>query len=236
VHFLLTNDDGIDAPGIAALEAGVRLLPGAQVTVVAPETERSLCGHRLTTHEPLVVKPRGEARYAISGTPADCVRVALFGLGINPDFVLSGVNAGGNMGQDLPVSGTIAGVREAAYHGLPGIAFSHYLIRGLMVDWDRTALWTAAVLQELLPLTFSDGEFWSVNFPHLPLGEAVMPERVAAPACRLPLNVSFARSEDASGATLLLLDAPYSERPYEPDSDVDVCFGGRIALTRLSIR
>jgi len=235
VHFLLTNDDGIDAPGIAALEVAVRSFPGAQVTVVAPESERSLCGHRLTTLEPLVVKPRGEGRYAISGTPADCVRVALFGLGLKPDFVLSGVNAGGNMGQDLPVSGTIAAAREAAYHGLPAIAFSHYLIRALKVDWDRTALWAAAVLQEVLPLKFSDGEFWSVNFPHLPPG-AVMPERVPAPACRLPLNVNYAKSQDASGAMLLMLDAPYAERPHEPGSDVDVCFGGRISLTKVSIR
>ncbi len=115
MHFLLTNDDGIDAPGLAALEAAVRSLPGAQVSIVAPDSERSLCGHRVTTHQPIYVSPRGEGRYSTSGTPADCVRVALFGLGIRPDFVLSGVNAGGNMGQDLPISGTTASAREAAY-------------------------------------------------------------------------------------------------------------------------
>jgi 5'-nucleotidase len=161
--------------------------------------------------------------------------VALFGLDLKPDFVLSGVNAGGNMGQDLPVSGTIAAVREAAYHGLPAAAFSHYLIRALPVDWERTAAWTAAVLQELLPLTLADGQYWSVNFPHLPPGEAPLPERIAAPPCRPPLNVHFAQSEDPSGAQLMLLDAPYAERPYTPGCDVDVCFGGRISLTKLAI-
>lgn len=235
MHFLLTNDDGIDAPGIAALEAAARSLPDAQVTVIAPETERSLCGHRLTTFEPIIVKKREEGRYAISGTPADCVRVALFGLGIKPDFVLSGVNAGGNMGQDLPVSGTMAAVREAAYHGVRAIAFSHYMIRTMTVDWDRTAVWAAATLNELLEQHLADGEFWSVNFPHLPPGEASFPDRVLAPPCRPALNVSFVQSIDPAGHLSLMLDAPYSERPFTPGTDVDVCFGGQIAVTKLAI-
>jgi 5'-nucleotidase len=205
------------------------------VSIVAPDSERSLCGHRVTTHQPIFVSPRGEGRHAISGTPADCVRVALFGLGIQPDFVLSGVNAGGNLGQDLPISGTIAAVREAAYHGVPAAAFSHYLIRSLSVDWERTALWTAAVLGELLDQKLADGEFWSVNFPHLPPGEVPLPNRIPAPPNRAPLNVSFASSSEPSGDLRLKYDALYSERPYGPGTDVAVCFGGEISVTRLAI-
>src|SRR4051812_2331871 len=105
MHFLLTNDDGIDAPGLAALEAAVLLLPGAVCSVVAPWSEQSQCAHRVTTREPLTVRRYAERRHGVDGTPADCLRVALFALGIRPDFVISGVNAGGNMGQDLYISG-----------------------------------------------------------------------------------------------------------------------------------
>lgn len=236
MHFLLTNDDGIDAPGIAALEAAVRMLPDAQVTVVAPEAEHSLCSHRVTTHHPLAVQKRGEGRYASSGTPADAVRLAIFGLGIKPDYVLSGVDAGGNMGQDLVISGTMAAAREAAYHGVPAAAFSHYLIRSIPVDWERTVQWTAVVLRELLGKKLADGEYWSVNFPHLPPGPQPMPDRVSAPAARDPLNVHFAQTTGASGTTLFQYDATYSERPRPPGSDVDICFGGQISVTRLAIR
>ena len=113
-HFLLTNDDGIDAPGLAALERCARLIPDARVSVIAPVREHSMCGHRLTTHSPLRVERRGDDRWAVDGTPADCVRLALFALGIRPDWVLSGVNAGGNLGQDIHVSGTCAAARTTA--------------------------------------------------------------------------------------------------------------------------
>ena len=119
MHFLLTNDDGIHAPGLAALAEAIRLRPDSTLTIVAPSTEQSQCGHRVTTREPITVTQHGADRYSVDGTPADCVRIALFALGLAPDFVISGVNAGGNLGQDLHISGTVAGAREAAFHGLP---------------------------------------------------------------------------------------------------------------------
>ena len=94
MHFLLTNDDGIDAPGLAALEKAMRRIPGACVSVVAPMREQSMCGHRLTPHSPLRVESRGENRWAVDGTPADCVRLGLFAYDLKPDWVLSGINAG----------------------------------------------------------------------------------------------------------------------------------------------
>lgn len=235
MHFLLTNDDGIHAPGLEALAKAVRMLPAGRVTIVAPEEERSMCGHRVTTRDQLIVERLEDGRHGVSGTPADCVRVALFALGVKPDFVVSGVNAGGNLGQDLPVSGTVAAAREAAFHGVPAVAFSHYLIRDLQVDWVRAAEWTAAVLRELMSQRLADGEFWNVNLPHLPPGDAPLPERVATRPSRAPLGVSYVRSEDSMGRMLLQYDASYAERPAPPDSDVDVCFGGRVSISRLSI-
>lgn len=235
MHFLLTNDDGIHAPGLASLADAVRMLPDARVTIVAPEEERSMCGHRVTTREQLIVERLDGARYGVSGTPADCVRVALFALGVKPDFVISGVNAGGNLGQDLPVSGTVAAAREAAFHGLSAISVSQYLIKGLDLDWTRVASWTTEILHELMSEALGDGEFWNVNLPHLPPGDVLLPERVRTKPSREPLGVSYASRGDAMGRRILQYDATYAERPAPEGSDVAVCFGGRVSVSRLGI-
>lgn len=235
LHFLLTNDDGIHAPGLAALERAVSLIPGAHCTIVAPDSERSMCGHRLTTHEPIFTEQSAPNRHAVSGTPADCVRIALHGLQLVPDFVLSGVNAGGNMGQDIHVSGTCAAAREAAYHGLPAMALSHYLISGLTVDWERTSRWVADIIRELMEQRLGDAEFWNVNLPHLPPGDAAMPARIPVKPCRAPLPVSFARQHHDTGRTAHHSTARYADRPVEPGTDVAVCFGGEIAVARLHV-
>lgn len=231
LHFLLTNDDGVDAPGLAALERSIRRLPDARITIVAPMKEQSMCGHRLTTHSPLRVERRGEERWAVDGTPADCVRLALFALDIRPDWVLSGVNAGGNLGQDIHVSGTCAAAREAAYHQVRSAAFSHYLIRDLAVDWDRTADWTHEALQSLAGEPLADGEFWCVNFPHLPPGSRPLPGLRNCHPARSPLPVRFRPAEDGSHH----YDARYADRPRDPGSDVDICFGGETSVVRLRV-
>lgn len=231
MHFLLTNDDGIDAPGLAALEKAVLMIPGARVSVVAPTHEHSMCGHRLTTHSPLKVQPRGEGRWAVDGTPADCVRIGLFALGLQPDWVLSGINAGGNLGQDIHVSGTCAGAREAAYHQVKSAAFSHYLIRDLMVDWHRTAHWTLGTFHHLTAQPLGDGEFWCVNYPHHPPGELALPPMRHCVPARSPLPVSFQALEDGSHH----YNARYADRGRDPGSDVAVCFSGDVAVTRLRV-
>ena len=139
------------------------------------------------------------------------------------------------MGQDIHVSGTVAGVREAAYHGLPAAAFSHYLLANLAVDWMRAARWAAEVLGELLAQPLGDGELWNVNFPHLPPGEVAMPERSFVPPCRPPLKVSYNIEEHDTDLRSLHYNARYAERPAEAGSDVAVCFGGSISVSRLRI-
>ena len=238
MHFLITNDDGIHAPGLAAMAEAVALIPGATCTIVAPSQERSQCGHSLTTHSVLTTVQESEDRYHTSGTPADCVRLGLFALGITPDFVLSGVNAGGNMGQDIPISGTLAGAREAAYHGIRAIAVSHYLVSGIALDWPRVSRWTARILQDLTSQTLADGEFWNVNLPHLPPGERDAPGSVATRPCRLPLNVAYEdvmADDTPHGRRMLKYSARYAERPVEAGSDVEACFGGLISVSRLRI-
>jgi 5'-nucleotidase len=231
VHFLLTNDDGIDAPGLAALEKAVRMIPGATLSIVAPAAEQSMCGHRITTHSPLKVERRDEQRWAVHGTPADCVRIGLFALGLKPDWVLSGVNAGGNLGQDIVISGTCAAAREAAYHQVKAAAFSHYLIRHLAVDWDRVATWTHRLFTDLETKPLNDGQFWSANYPHHPPGEMVMPEVKLCEPARSPLKVSYERQDEDR----YLYNASYGERPRDVGSDVETCFSGEISLCLLRV-
>ncbi len=232
MHFLLANDDGIDAAGLKSLAEAVALLPESRLTVVAPAREQSQCGHRVTTHDAIHVEERGAHRYAVHGSPADCVRVALFGLAIRPDFVVSGINHGGNMGQDLVISGTVAAAREAAYHGVRAASFSHYLKHGIALDWSRMSAWTAEVLRELLDEPAADGEFWNVNFPHVEPGPAALPQIVRCVPARSPLRVEFEADESR---TRFRYTAAYSTRPQDAGSDVETCFGGKVAVSRLRV-
>ena len=135
MKFLVTNDDGVDAPGIAALADAAQRF--GEVIIVAPEAAHSGCGHRVTTDDLIRIEKRDGRSHAISGTPADCVRVGLTELARDADWILSGINSGGNLGVDVLMSGTVAAVREAALLGRQGIALSHYHKTGSQFDWAR---------------------------------------------------------------------------------------------------
>ena len=123
MNILVTNDDGIQSEGIAALANALKSL--GNVYVVAPDRERSAAGHSLTLHFPLRVEELGEGRYAIDGTPTDCVNLAVNGLlDVKPDIVVSGINKGGNMGEDITYSGTVSAAMEGTLLGIPSIAIS----------------------------------------------------------------------------------------------------------------
>ena len=222
-RIILTNDDGIDAPGLAALRVASHHLAGR--LVYAPDGPQSGCGHQVTTHAVIeqVERPGGEV--AVAGTPADCVRLAIHRHGLDGiACVLSGVNAGGNLGSDVHHSGTVAAVREAALRGIPGIAVSHYIARGRAIDWDRAARWTALVLQTLMDRPHRPGTFWAVNLPH-PAPGGPEPELVFCPLDPNPLPLGF--REEGGG---LRYFADYQSRDREPGGDVAVCFSGQIAV------
>jgi len=227
MKLLLTNDDGIDAPGIRALIEAAK--PLGEPVVVAPLDHQSGCSHRVTTSRPLRIYPRLPFGYAIEGMPADCVRAGLIALARDAAWVLSGINEGGNLGADVYHSGTVAAVREAVLHGWPGIAVSQYHRRGVPIDWSQASRWIVPVLRDLMVLPREAGVFWNVNLPHLDPG-ADAPEVIH---CRLdpsPLPLSFREDGD-----LLHYNGDYHNRRREPGTDVDVCFGGKIAVTRLSL-
>src|SRR6516165_357288 len=163
MRILLTNDDGIEAPGLEALHRAAREL--GDPVVIAPVATLSGCSHRVTTDEPIRLKERGPGRFAIEGTPADCVRIGLHGVAPDAAWVLAGINAGGNLGADVHHSGTVAAVREAVLHGLPGIAFSQYRKKGLTVDWVCAAKWVRQLMRDLLARPQKKGTFYNVNLP-----------------------------------------------------------------------
>ncbi len=225
---LITNDDGIDAEGLGALEKAATGL--GEIFVAAPAGPMSQVGHRVTTETPIRVENRGERRWAVDGTPADCVRVAIANLlPKRPDWVLSGINHGGNMGHDVYISGTIAAVREAAYHGLHGIAVSHYTRRDLALDWKLAARRTKSAVEGLMAEKLAPGEHWNVNLPHLREHQPEPELRRTQPEAA-PLHVEFV--ETAEG---LRYAGVYADRPREPGSDVAECFGGHISISKLRI-
>jgi 5'-nucleotidase len=222
---ILTNDDGIDAPGIRALQ---NALAGKGI-IVAPKEQFSGCGHQVTTHKPIHLDKRSPQEYAIGGTPADCTRLALTHIAPDVQWVLSGINAGGNLGVDVYISGTVAAVREAAMHGIRGIALSHWIKRPFLVDWEQAALLTAQILPILFEKNLPLGSFWNVNLPHL-APDAPAPAMVFCQPSTSPLPVDYHVEGD-----LYHYRGEYAQRDRLQGSDVDVCFSGNIAVTLLSL-
>src|SRR3954469_3662902 len=137
MRFLITNDDGLHAHGIECLIEAAE--PLGEVTVVAPDREQSATSHSLTLHHPLRPVPRGDRRWQVDGTPTDCVLMAVEALMPGrPDFVLSGVNHGQNMGEDVLYSGTVAAAMEGLSLGIPSIAIS-FAWRDLKADTQKLA-------------------------------------------------------------------------------------------------
>ncbi len=225
MSLILTNDDGIDAPGIRALHQAV----DGQGIIVAPQEHLSGCGHKVTTSQPIQLQRRSDREYAVGGTPADCTRIALTQINENVKWVLSGINAGGNLGVDVYISGTVAAVREAAIHGIGGIAISHWIKRPLAIDWQIATRSTARVLTQLWDRPLPPGSFWNVNLPHLE-PDAPEPEIVFCEASTQPLPVNYRVEGD-----LYYYQGEYAKRDRATGTDVDVCFSGNIAVTLVKL-
>jgi 5'-nucleotidase len=226
MKIILTNDDGVGAPGLEALRGIVT----ADAVVVAPTKHLSGCSHAVTTWQGAIhVERRDETTHAVEGTPADCVRVALNRLVPDADIVISGINLGGNLGADIYYSGTVAAAREAAFHGKLGIAVSHYRKRDLAIDWPRAAAMTRTVLDDLLQRGVPERGFWNVNLPHLAPGEPDAEVIHCAP-CKQPLPLRY-RVEGAQ----YHYEGDYQLRPADAGADVALCFGGKITVSLIAL-
>ena len=225
MKFLLTNDDGIEAPGLATLEQA--LSGHGEVMVVAPTNAQSGCSHQVTAHRPLPATKLGPLRYAVDGTPADCIRLGLLHLVPDADWVMAGVNDGGNLGVDVYMSGTVAAGREAAFFGKRAITFSQYRRKRDPFDWSAVVPMVQRVVEHLRQRPLKSGVFWNVNFPDLDK-EDVSPEIIICPIDSSHLPVRY---EIQSGT--FCYHCNYHDRARKPGADVDVCFSGRIAVTEV---
>ena len=171
-RILISNDDGIESPGIKVLEKIAAEL-STDVWVVAPELEQSGASHSLTTRRPLRLKEVGHQRYSVDGTPTDCVLLAIKRLLRDhpPDLVLSGINGGSNVGEDLTYSGTVAAAMEATLLGIPAMALSQDY-RGRDIPWQTGKALAPEVIRRLLRLPWPDSTLFNINFPGVPPAEA----------------------------------------------------------------
>jgi 5'-nucleotidase len=174
MRILVTNDDGIHAEGLAVMEAIAAQLSD-EVWVVAPETDQSGVAHSLSLSNPLRLRQIGERRYAVAGTPTDCVIMAARSIMIDqrPDLVLSGVNRGQNVAEDVTYSGTIAAAMEGTLLGIPSIAVSQaYGPAGRdQIHWDCARHHAAGIIRRLLEEGIPKDILFNLNFPNVPPAE-----------------------------------------------------------------
>jgi 5'-nucleotidase len=224
---LLTNDDGVDAPGLEALFQATASLGTRRV--IAPVGACSGCGHAVTTTEPIPIHERPNGRIAVGGTPSDCVRLGLHHLAPGTVWVLSGINAGGNLGVDVFHSGTVAAAREGVIQGRQAAALSQYIGRGRAIDWEQTTAWAARVLRWLMEQGCAAGTFWNVNFPH-PEPGAAEPEMVVCGVDPSPLQLAYVVEDGIARYT-----GRYQARARETGADVALCFEGAITVSQVPL-
>jgi len=196
LNILLTNDDGIHAPGIRALY-NVLQEAGHNLWLIAPDRERSAASHSLTIRNEIRVNKIGEQEYAVSGTPVDCVVIALQKLITKPvDLVISGINAGQNMGEDIHYSGTVAAAKEAAFFGFKAIAISINSYRDQI--FETAAVWMKQFLDKDIISVIEGPTVLNINIPNLPHA-GVRGVRLTRTGHRKYYNFIRVTSEDESG-------------------------------------
>jgi 5'-nucleotidase len=241
LRVLLTNDDGIDAEGLLAARRALLGLEDVELAVIAPDGNRSATARSITFRRPLWVTEvqfeDGGVGYACDGTPVDCVRLASLGLieGFEPDVIVSGINHGSNLGDDITYSGTVAAALEGVMLGIPGIAVSQQSRRGDMdfrlghvFDFTSAATFTASVVDRLDDVPLPPGTLLNVN---VPTGE-VKGVEVATLGKRVYRDQLDLVEED-TGRRLYRIYGDSPVHDDEPGTDLAAVHAGRIAVTPL---
>ena len=231
-RILVTNDDGIFAPGLKVLERIAKSL-SKDVWVIAPESEQSAASHSLTLRRPLRTRKHGRRRFSVDGTPTDCVVVAQNKmLADRPaDLVLSGVNHGANLGEDIIYSGTVAAAMEAAVLGIPGIAFSQVRAFGERAHWGTAEAFGAEIVRRLMSFAWPRDFLVNVNFPPVPPSE-VTGVRVCRQG-RRESGVEIVEDDDPGGRPYLWIGDFFSDSTTTRGSDLAAIEARSIAVTPL---
>lgn len=233
-RILVTNDDGIHAPGLKVLEAIAHSLSD-DVWVVAPESEQSATSNSLTIRRPLRVRRFAERRLAVDGTPTDCVVVAVNHIlkDRHPGLVLSGVNHGGNLAEDVGYSGTVAAAREAALLGIRAIAFSQLRGGEAPTDFTVAEKFAPDIVRRLYSMPPERDLLFNVNFPPI-APEAITGMRVARQG-RRDAMVGVIEVNDPSGRPYLWIGHWGEDTTGEEDTDLAAIQAGAISVTPLHI-
>ena len=234
LRILVTNDDGIHAPGLKACVRIARQL-SKDVWVVAPESEQSATSHSLTVRRPLRLRKAGPRRYTVDGTPTDCVVIALRQVlaARPPDLVLSGVNHGANLGEDVTYSGTVAAAMEGTLLGVPSIALSQNRRSGQVVSWATAEHFGPELIAKLLSFTWPRDVLMNVNFPY------VGPDQVQGlRVCRQGRrddDVEVIQGRDPGGRDYLWIGDFATDATSERGTDLAAIAERAIALTPLHL-
>ncbi len=241
MRILITNDDGINAPGLAVLDEIANALagPDGEVWTVAPAFEQSGVGHCISYTTPMMISQMDDRRYAAQGSPADCVLAALHDVMIDarPDLVLSGVNRGNNSAENAVYSGTVGAAMEAALQGVPAVALSQYYgpeNKDLDDQFESARAHGLSTLRTLLEKevwTRDDyGIFYNINFPPVP-ATGVKGIRAARQGFRRDMGFGVQPTQSPSGRRFLWITGAPQQQPTSPGSDADWNLKGYISVT-----
>lgn len=238
MRILLTNDDGIHAPGLQALEKIARALSD-DVWICAPEYEQSGASRALTLADPIRVRKLDPRRFAVEGTPTDCVMMAVQHLveGGKPDLVLSGVNRGQNIAEDVTLSGTVAGAIEGMAMGIPSVALSqsmNYFHDEIVAHWETAEAFAPGIIQRLLEVGWPADVVMNVNFPALP-PESVKAVEVTRQGFRDGHMRHMDKRTDLRGRDYYWMGFTAKASQPAEGTDLRAVYEGRISVTPLHI-
>jgi 5'-nucleotidase len=237
---LLTNDDGINADGLQAMRRALLEVPAVELAVIAPDSNRSATARSITTRRPIWVEEvdfgDGTVGYATDGTPVDCVRFATLGLvnGFEAELVVSGINHGSNLGDDITYSGTVAAALEALVLGVPGIAISQQsraremtFIPGTEFEFATAAAFGARLVEELEDLSLAPGTLLNVNVP----GREPQGVEITRLGKRIYRDALALEDEAEDGRRLYRIYGDAPDYHHEDGTDLAALADGRIAVT-----
>lgn len=229
-HILVTNDDGVESEGIKALAESLRAVKGVTVTVVAPDRERSTVSHSLTLHKPLRVKQMSDAVYAVDGTPTDAVFLGVSALHEKkPDYIFSGINRGGNLGDDVHYSGTVSAAVEGAIMGIPSVAISQLGLNKF--DFSMAAKFAQKILQMILKNPLPPEIVLNVNVPE----NAQTLDYEIVKTGKRDYGTLHEKREDPRGKTYYWIGGNQYNFCDVPHSDCNTIVSGKISVTPLAI-
>jgi len=232
-RILLTNDDGIDAPGLKVLERIASQLAN-EVWVVAPLLDQSGTSHSLSLHAPLRLSYHGIRRFAVTGTPGDCIAIAL-GYLLNhdkPNLILSGVNRGANLGTETVFSGTVGAAMTGLLFGIPSIALSQAFTDRNAVPWANALKHGAPVIGQLMAMEWAQDVCLNVNFPSC-APTAVLPLKITRQGRGRLEGVSVRSENDPRGLEYHWLQLERHQGPDEPGTETAENLAGHVTATPL---